>query len=58
VSVVDGLAFVVVVNVVLFLVVGSDVVILVVVGLDVGLLSGKKGFFVGNIPGLIGLSAG
>lgn len=53
------LSLVVLVKVVVFLVVvGSVVVSFVVVELGIGLFSGREGFFVGNITGLIGLPVG
>jgi ABC-type microcin C transport system permease subunit YejE len=52
-----GLAFVVLVKTVLFLVVvGLDAA--VVVGLNVGLFSGTLGFFVGSVTGRIGFTVG
>jgi uncharacterized membrane protein required for colicin V production len=64
-SVVSGLTvglaeppFVVLVNVVFLVVVGSVVVNFAVVELGVGFFSGTVGFFVGNITGLIGLLVG
>jgi hypothetical protein len=53
------LSFVVLVKVAVFLVVvGSVVVSFVVAELGVGLFSGRVGFFVGNMTGLIGLLVG